>query len=154
MGIRSVKFIIDSNLENIPLIGMSVNRLCSSVSFSDIDSFNIELCVVEAITNSIKHSCCGESGHEIKVVFTLTKEDVTLDISDTGACSMNPEVLDQAVIKPPGDDITDIECIAEGGRGLGIMKEIMDSVTYRSEEGENRLTLVKKLPAKRDRLSS
>ena len=147
MTIRSVKFIIDSNLENVPLIGMSVNKLCSSASFSDIDSFNIELCVVEAVTNSIKHSCCGESGHEIKVVFTLTQEDVKLDICDTGACSMNPEALDKAVIKPPGDNITDIEGIAEGGRGLGIMKEIMDSVTYRSEEGENCLTLIKKLPA-------
>jgi len=147
MGIRSIKFIIDSNLENVPLIGMSVNKLCSSTSFSDIDSFSIELCVVEAITNSIKHACCGESGHEITVVFTLTQEDVTFDICDTGACSMNPEVLDKAVIEPPGINISDIEGIAEGGRGLGIMKEIMDSVTYRSEAGENCLTLTKRFPA-------
>ena len=148
MGIRSVKFTIDSNLENVPLIGMSVNKLCSSVSFSNIDSFNIELCVVEAITNSIKHACCGESEHEIMVVFTLSQEDVMLDICDTGACSMNPEMLDKAVIEPPGDDVTDIEGIAEGGRGLGIIKEIMDSVIYRSEAGENCLTLIKKLPVK------
>ena len=146
MGIRSVKFIIDSNLENVPLIGMSVNKLCSSTSFSDIDSFNIELCVVEAVTNSIKHSCRGESGQEIKVVFTLSQEDVTLDICDAGTCSMDPEALDKAVIKPPGDNITDIEGVAEGGKGLGIMKEIMDSVIYRSEEGENCLTLRKRLP--------
>jgi serine/threonine-protein kinase RsbW len=148
MGIKSVKFTIDSNLENVPLIGMSVNKLCSSTSFSDIDSFSIELCVVEAITNSIKHSYCGESGHEITVVFTLTQEDVTFDICDIGACSMDPEVLDKAVIEPPGINISDIEGIAEGGRGLGIMKEIMDRVVYRSEEGENCLTLIKKLPVK------
>jgi len=148
MGIKSVRFIIDSNLENVPLIGMSVNKLCSSASFSDIDSFNIELCVVEAVTNSIKHSCCGESGHEIRVGLTLTQEAVTLDVCDTGPHPMDPKVLDDAVIKPPGDNITDIEDIAEGGRGLGIMKEIMDSVTYKSEEGMNCLTLVKKLPAK------
>jgi len=148
MGIRRVKFIIDSNLENIPLIGMSVNKLCSSASFPNIDSFNIELCVVEAITNSIKHACCGEPGYEIKVVFTLTQEDVMLDICDTGACPMNPGKLDKAVIKFSGDNVTDIEGIAEGGRGLGIMKEIMDSVIYRSEAGENCLTLIKKRPVK------
>lgn len=148
MGIRSIKFIIDSNLENVPLIGMSVNKLCSSTSFSDMDSFNIELCVVEAVTNSIKHSCCGKPGHEIKVVFTLTQENVTLDICDTGPCCMNPEVLDRAVIKPPEANTTDAGGIAESGRGLGIMKEIMDSVSYSSEKGENCLTLTKELPKK------
>ena len=151
MGIRSVKFTIDSNLENVSLIGMSVNKLCSSTSFSDIDSFNIELCVVEAVTNSIKHSCSGEPGHEVKVVFTLTQKDVILDICDTGACSMGPEVLDKAVIEPPGDDVIDIEGIAEGGRGLGIIKEIMDSVIYKSEKGENCLTFIKKLPGTPDK---
>ena len=149
MGIRSVKFTIDSNLENVPLVGMSVNKLCSSASFSSIDAFNVELCVVEAVTNSIKHACCGESGHEIKVVFTLTQEDLMLDICDTGACTMSSEMLDQAVIKHPWDGVTEIENIAEGGRGLGIIKEIMDSVVYRSEAGENCLTLMKKLPVKK-----
>jgi len=148
MDVRSVKFIIDSNLENVSLIGMSVNKICSSTSFSAIDCFNVELCVVEAVTNSIKHSYHGEAGHEIKVVFTLTQKDITFDIYDTGA-PMNPGVLDKAHIISPGDDATDLESIAEGGRGLGIMKEIMDSVTYRSEKGENRLTLVKELPAAR-----
>lgn len=146
MGNRSVKFIIDSNLENIPLIGMSVNKICSSTSFSDIDSFNVELCVVEAVTNSIKHSCSGEPGHEIKVVFTLSQKDVMIDIYDTGSCPMDPEVLDRAIIKPPGDDVTDIAYIEEDGRGLGIIKEIMDNVLYKSKEGQNCLTLIKKLP--------
>jgi len=146
MGIRSVKFIIDSNLENIPLIGMSVNKLCSSAFFSDMDSFNIELCVVEAVTNSIRHCYGGQAGYEVKVVFTVTQDDIVLEICDTGP-PMKPGVLDKAVLECPGEDTRDIECIAEGGRGLGIMKEIMDSVTYRSEEGENCLTLIKKLPA-------
>lgn len=147
MDTKTVKFIIDSNLKNVPLIGMSINRLCSSVSFSDIEAFNIELCVVEAVTNSIRHCYGGQAGNEVKVVFTATQEDIVLEICDTGP-PMKPEVLDKAVLECPGEDTRDIEHIAEGGRGLGIMKEIMDSVTYRSEEGENCLTLTKKLPAK------
>jgi len=146
MGLKSVKFIIDSDIENVPLIGMAVNKLCLSVSFSTIDSFNIELCVVEAVTNCIRHSYGEKAGSEVKVVFAVTQEDIVLDICDTGP-PMHPDILNKAVIKCPegGDD--DIESIAEGGRGLGIMKEIMDSVTYRSEKGENCLTMIKKLPA-------
>jgi serine/threonine-protein kinase RsbW len=146
MGLKSVKFIIDSTIENVPLIGMSVNKLCSWASFSTIDSFNIELCVVEAITNSIRHSYGGEAGNEVKVVFAVTEEDIVLDICDTGP-PMHPDILNKAVIKCPEGDDYDVESIAEGGRGLGIMKEIMDSVTYRSKKGENCLTMIKKLPA-------
>jgi serine/threonine-protein kinase RsbW len=147
MNLRSVKFVIDSNLENVTLVGMSVNRLCSSASFSDIDCYNIELCVVEAVTNSIRHSYGGEHGHEVKVVFTLTQEDVILDVYDNGP-PMNPELLDKADIMSSCDDRRGIECIPEGGRGLGIIKAIMDAVAYGSEKGENRLTMRKKLPEK------
>jgi len=145
MGLKSVKFIIDSDIENVPLIGMAVNKLCLSLSFSTIDSFNIELCVVEAVTNSIRHSYGGKVGHEVRIVFTVTQEDIVIDICDMGP-PMKPDVLDKAVITHPEGDGYDIENVAEGGRGLGIIKEIMDSVVYRSENGENCLTIRKRLP--------
>jgi serine/threonine-protein kinase RsbW len=147
MGHRRITFIIESDMKNAPLIGMSVNRLCLAVSFSTIEAFNIELCVVEAITNSIRHCYGGKVGHEVKVVLTFTQEDIVLDICDIGP-PMEPDILDRAVIQCPVSDDYDIENIAEGGRGLGIIKEIMDSVVYGSEKGENCLTLRKKLPGK------
>ncbi|MBW1783824.1 MAG: ATP-binding protein [Deltaproteobacteria bacterium] len=147
MDLKRVNFIIDSDIQNVPLIGMSVNKLCLSASFSTIDAFNIELCVVEAITNSIRHSYSEEIGHEVKVVFTLTQEDIVIDICDTGP-SMDPDLLDRAVIQYPEGNDNEIETIAEGGRGLGIIKEIMDSVVYRSEIGENCLSMRKRLPGK------
>jgi serine/threonine-protein kinase RsbW len=147
MDLKRVTFIIDSDMKNVPLIGMSVNRLCRAASFSTIEAFNIELCVVEAVTNSIRHCYRGKAGHEVKVVLTLTQEDIVLDICDIGP-PMESDMLDKAVIQRPAGDDYDIESIPEGGRGLGIMREIMDSVVYRSEKGENCLTLRKKLPEK------
>jgi serine/threonine-protein kinase RsbW len=147
MDHKRITFIIDSDMQNTPLIGMAVNRLCLSASFSTIEAFNIELCVVEAITNSIRHCYGGKVGHEVKVVLTFTQEDIVLDICDIGP-PMEPDLLDSAAIQCPEGDDYDIESLAEGGRGLGIIKEIMDSVMYRSEKGENCLTLTKKLPGK------
>ncbi len=142
MDFKRVKFIIDSGMEHVPLIGMSVNRLCLSASFSAMDAFNIELCVVEAVTNSIRHSYGGKGGQEVHVVFTLTDEEVILDICDTGP-PMNSDILEKAKIDCP-ENSYDLESISEGGRGLGIMKEIMDSVAYRTEGGQNCLTLKKR----------
>jgi len=147
MDHKRITFIIESNMENAPLIGMSVNRLCLAASFSTMEAFNIELCVVEAITNSIRHCYGGKGGHEVKVVLTFTQEDIVLDICDRGP-PMEPDILDKAAIQCPEGDNYDIESLAEGGRGLGIIKEIVDSVVYRSLKGENCLTLKKKLPEK------
>ncbi len=146
MDIRRIKFVIDSSLENVSLLGMSINKICSSASFSEIDCFNIELCVVEAVTNSIEHAYHGSSGNELSVVLTLTPKDITFDVYDTGD-PMNPRNLDEArIIGPEEDESSGSDGIAEGGRGLGIMKEIMDSATYRPDKGGNRLTLRKALP--------
>lgn len=147
MDQKRITFIIESNMENARLIGMSVNRLCLAASFSTMEAFNIELCVVEAITNSIRHCYGGKGGHEVKVVLTFTQKDIVLDICDMGP-PMEAHILDKAAIQCPDVDNYDIESLAEGGRGLGIIKEIMGSVVYRSEKGENCLTLKKKLPEK------
>jgi len=72
-----------------------------------------------------------------------------LNICDMGP-PMEPDILDKAAIQCPDVDNCDIESLAEGGRGLGIIKEIMDSVVYRSFKGENCLTLRKRLPGKKE----
>lgn len=147
MDSKRVTFLIDSRMENVPLVGMAVNRLCLAASFSTLDAFNIELCVVEAVTNSIRHCYGGKPGNEVKVVLTFTQEEIMLEICDVGP-SMQPGLLDKAVIECPAAGACGVEGIPEGGRGLGIMREIMDSVAYRSKGGANCLTLKKRLPKK------
>ena len=45
---QRLKPIIESRLENVPLVGMAVNKLSSFFPLSDVESYQIELCVVEA----------------------------------------------------------------------------------------------------------
>lgn len=145
MGFKRVKFTIDSDLEHVSLIGIAVNKLCLTSSFSSADSCSIELCVVEAVTNSIKHSYCGEKGKEVIVVFTLSKDCLTIDVRDYGI-AMGSDVLKNADLKYPKCETVDIKNIADCGRGIGIMKTIMDSVTYVSGKEGNCLTLTKNIP--------
>lgn len=145
MGCKRIKFTIDSDLDRVSLIGMAVNKLCSVSSFSLAESYNIELCVVEAVTNSIKHSYHGEKGKEVVVILTLTKDHISIDVCDYGI-AMDPDVLKNADLNYPDCETYDIETIADCGRGIGIMKQIMDSVAYRTGKGENCLTLRKDIP--------
>jgi len=145
MGFKRIKLAIDSDLDQVFLVGVAVNKLCSISSFSLAESYNIELCVVEAITNSIKHSYRGEKGKEVVVILTLTEDHISIDVCDCGT-AMDPDVLKNADLTYHNDKTYDIENIADCGRGIGIMKMIMDSVTYATGKEGNCLTLRKNIP--------
>ena len=144
MSFRRVKLTIDSNLENVPLIGIAINRLCSLIPLSDMESFQVELCVVEAVTNCIEHAYGHEQGNEVEVVFTLCPGELILEIYDSGT-PLDQELLEQADTTSLEFDPSDLDNIAEKGRGLAIIKEIMDSISYRSKNGKNCFTITKRL---------
>ncbi len=54
MKSKKIKRIIERYLDDVPLVGIAVNRFCSYADFSETDALNMELCVVEAVTNSIQ----------------------------------------------------------------------------------------------------
>jgi serine/threonine-protein kinase RsbW len=142
MGLRKVKLIIESDLDDVPLVGIAVNRFCSYAAFSETDAFNIELCVIEAVTNSIKHAYGGKSGHEVTVIFTLSDNEAVFKICDKGK-PMDTERLKKADLAASHVENQHISSIADCGRGLGIMKEIMDGVEYQPGKERNCLILKK-----------
>jgi serine/threonine-protein kinase RsbW len=145
MGLRKVKLIIESDLDDVPLVGIAVNRFCSYAAFSETDAFNIELCVIEAVTNSIKHAYGEKSGHEVVVIFTLSDNEAVFEICDKGK-PMDPERLKEADLTTSHVEKQQLNTIRDCGRGLGIMKEIMDGVEYRSGNEFNCLVLKKSVP--------
>ncbi len=144
MDCKRIKLIIESKLENVSLISMAINKLCSLSHLSDVESCQIELCVVEALNNSIIHAYGREAGHEVEVVFTLYGDRLILDVRDTGK-AMDQSYLKKAKISSFENDSNDLDNIQESGRGLAIIKECMDSVVYETKDGKNCLTMMKKL---------
>ncbi len=144
IGYKRIKLAVDSDLGNVSLIGMIINKLCSSIPLSDTDAYQIELCVVEAVNNSIEHAYANEKGHEVEVVFALHPDRLIVDVCDTGK-PMDQECLEQKDVSLLEIDPNDLDKIPEQGRGLPIMKEIMDSMTYKTENGKNCLTLTRNI---------
>jgi len=143
---KRVKLVIDSDPEQVSLIGMAINKLCSLTPLSDSESNQIELCVVEAVNNSIEHAYGKEKGHEVEVGFTLHADRLVVDVCDTGK-PMEEGFIEQKDISLLEIDPDDLDNIPEEGRGIPIMKEIMDTVTYETENGKNCLTLIKSIQA-------
>jgi len=143
MDCKRIKFCIESKLENVSLIGVAINKLCSLIPLSDAEAYRIELCAVEAVNNSIIHAYGDDATHEVEVIFTLYSDRVTLEVCDTGT-PMDQDCLKKATILPFENDSNGLDNVQEGGRGLPIIKEVMDSVVYETKDGKNCFTMMKK----------
>jgi serine/threonine-protein kinase RsbW len=138
--VKGLKFTIDSRLGNIGLVGLAVQALCSYVGFSEVEAYQTQLCVVEAVTNVVKHAYGSQPGHEVGVEVALHPDRISFRIMDTGQTmsSVSREKMDF--------DPDDLATIPEGGMGLYIVQTVMDEMAYQTVEGTNIFTITKYLP--------
>ena len=137
MKSREIKLTIDSNLENVFLIGLAVNSICSHMPLSDLESYHMEVCVVEAVNNMIKHAYGNEPGHDVEVNIALHSDRIVFRLCDRGKVLELPDEPELNI------DPDDLENLPEGGMGVFIIYEIMDTVTYEQFSDCNELTITK-----------
>lgn len=132
---------MDSRLENVTLAGPAVSAICRSLGMDENASNAVELCVVEAVTNVIKHSYGGLPGHEASVVIEAQPDRLTIKVSSTGAG------IPRGKLEKPRLDFNpkDIARLPQGGMGIYLIHKIMNEVKYDEAEGINTLTMVKNL---------
>jgi len=142
MQVGSINLSIESDCKHVALLGRAITSLCSLANFSDIDTYQVELCVIEAVNNAIEHAYEREKGKLVEITFSLYQSKLTIAICDTGK-GMDEKWLmrDQAF---PDVDPQDLASLPEGGWGLAIMQQVMDEVTYSTSNGKNVLTLTKR----------
>ncbi|PWB79642.1 MAG: ATP-binding protein [Candidatus Methylomirabilota bacterium] len=142
MSERRITLAIASDLQNVPLVGQAIQRLCSLTSLSDIESHQIALCVVEAVNNAIIHAYDREAEHEVQVIFSHYSDKLTFQICDAGR-AMDPNCLAPKAPSPFDFDPRCLERLPEGGLGLAIIRSTMDEVSYTTTCGKNILTLTR-----------
>jgi serine/threonine-protein kinase RsbW len=129
---------IESQRGNIFLIGLAINRIASSIPVSEQSAFEMELAVVEAVNNAVEHAHNYRRRKRVTVQVRLEPEIVNFTVIDRGA-PINFEAAAAAATgmeNAPG---------IERGRGLGIIRALMDEVRYDRKGQMNQITLVKYL---------
>ncbi len=139
MSSRRIQFTIDSDLENVGLVGMAINRICLSLTvFDENDCYMIELCVVEVCNNIIEHGFNSEKGHLFSIILTLHPHELAFEITDTGMSIPSLRFM------PLNTDPDARESLSEGGMGLLILQSVMQDVQYRVEADGNKLLFFKR----------
>ncbi len=122
-----------SELDNLDRASVWLQGQKCLNQLSRIEQFQVELCMVEAITNVINHAYGGRSGHQLEITCMSTRDMMTLRFVDSGKAMTNVP------------DLTLPETMASSGRGWFIMNNFMDEAVYHPRSNLNVTILTKYL---------
>ncbi|MGB9731025.1 MULTISPECIES: ATP-binding protein [Calditerrivibrio] len=133
---------LPSNIKLLPLIGDMVETFITkardelgNVDFEDL-AFKINLAVTEAIANAIKHGNKEKEELPVKLLIELEKDVLKIEVTDCG---------EGFRLEKKEVDISKIPENQDSGRGLYIIKKLVDEVSYSYENGEYRFYMTKRL---------
>ena len=139
---------IESDLHDVSLVAVSINAVCRQLGLDEAAAHEAELCVVEATTNAVRHAYQCEPGHIVNIEVLEVGTQLHFEISDHGTPMPAPQVQ-RLIHGDPTSEANPITraTLSESGRGLQIIHDLMDEITYSSTNGTNRLTMKKSLPS-------
>ncbi|CAH2031064.1 ATP-binding protein [Trichlorobacter ammonificans] len=100
-------------------------------------AYHLNLVLTEAMVNAIRHANANDPQEEVVIRITISDNELVMLVFDHG------QGFDIGAIPDP--TALDAGLLDEHGRGLFIMRSLMDSVHYRKVDGGNVLELRKKL---------
>jgi len=130
------QIVCDARVENLPDLLAFVDRSCTDSPLGPSECYAMKLAVEEVCMNLIDHGYEPDKSGLIDMRSYAGADRLTVEIRDR-ARSFSPD-------DAPNPDLdSDWEERRIGGLGWYLIKEMMDEIHYQSEDGENRLTLVK-----------
>lgn len=126
---------IPSKTELLKMVVELTKHIATINQFIPSESQMIALAVDEAITNVIKHSYQSEIDRDIRLEYFADGNGLKIKIVFSGT---------PPVFSKPGVDLNKmIKEKKKGGLGVELMKRIMDSVVYKTENNLNYCEMVK-----------
>ena len=124
-----------------------VSSVARRLGFDDLDCSKIALAVDEALCNVIRHGYNRKTDRPIWIALWPVDED-----ADGNPDGLRIVIEDEAKQVDPdkmkGRELADVR---PGGRGVHIIREVMDEARYERREGDGmRLTLIKRAPKPAD----
>jgi len=137
-----VRLNMRGELDHLQLSWQMLENVLETLPFSGDatqERYNILLAVQEALTNVLRHGYGGdEASSNVELRIQALDDHVTLELWDD-APAFDP--TQQGARR----NLDDAEQLPEGGYGIEIIREVMDSVGYQRRDNHNVLILEKQL---------
>jgi len=124
-----------SQTQLLKMVVELTRHIATLFQFAVAEAQKISLAIDEAVTNVIKHSYGNQGDRPLTIEYYLAPEGMQIRILYRG---LPPEISEEEVNLGRM-----IKKKRKGGLGVKLMKTIMDSVTYRTVDGENICEMIK-----------
>lgn len=136
----SLEICIPNQTRYLALIGKIGEDMAKVLDCYDGDrerlAGQINTVLTEALVNAIKHANAADPTKEVIVRISISDRELTILVFDSG------EGFDMNKVPAPS---LEADLLDETGRGLFIIRSLMDSVVYRKANGGNVLEMKKSL---------
>lgn len=130
----------ETSLMAVRYLGAATRGICAQVH-CDQTAADLDLALVEAATNVVKHGFSGRPDGRLRVRIDLSEEQITIELHDNGP-AFDP--LSAPPNAPWDTDAYDtFETLPEGGFGIALVRALVDGCTYERTKDGNVLTLWK-----------
>lgn len=117
---------LPSSIEYLPLVDSICQAFCAWAGVSDEVTDGVSMAVIEAATNAVVHGNKCLRSKKMRAVFEKRLCEIIISVTDEGA-GFDPDSVPSPVEEG--------NLLRESGRGIFIMKQVMDSVEFESTKG-------------------
>jgi len=136
MQSHKYSFELKSDLSKLETLCQHLNKFGQITGLSEACITDINICLDELFTNTISYGFEDDLERIIRFTINLDNKVLTLNIEDEGI-PFNP--LEKKDPEIPADLID----VRIGGLGIHIVRKLMDDISYKREQGKNKLTMKK-----------
>ena len=118
---RDITLDIPSEVRHIYLLDNVLAYVAKEMNFDEETREQVNLAVIEAGTNAIKHGNKNDSNKMVHFRFNISDDKLTVYVKDCG-CGFDPSNID--------DPLSPENVMKPCGRGIFLMKALMDKVEF------------------------
>ena len=120
-GTDSIRLAIGSRLELLAVVHAVIGGLCKTYEWDETVETAVLIAVIEAGTNAIQHGNCFAADKSVEFWFHVSGEEIVVEVDDFGS-GFDPGKV--------GDPTDASSLLNPHGRGLHLMRELMDEVSF------------------------
>ena len=136
-GTYTISFL--SSTEYLDEVEAVTVKISNELKFDSSSADDLSISVTEIFNNAVEHGNKNDPNKTVTLTYTRTESHLIISIRDEGS-GFAPEKIK--------DPLAPENLLAENGRGIYLVKNLMDNMVFNISERGTEILLYKKLPGK------